>query len=439
VDKAHDWLVLLAFLTTAAVATQLLAQERLRAAEAERRAGEVASLGRVGAEILSASRAEDTLAGIADLIRTSLGVDQCLIYGWDEAAAQLLVASPRGAAGAGSAALDVATLRSRITTTEAVDTGSDLAAQAITRSYGPDRRTLLVELRAHGRAVGGLYLAHAQPIGLDVARQRFLGALAYFAALAVERARLVAKAEHAEALREADRLKDIVLASVSHDLRTPLTTIKALAQEGALRGDQNALAIEEQADRLARLVGDLLDLSRLKSGAFPVTPELNTAEDLVGAALRQVAGLLAGRSVETKLDFDEPALVGRFDFVQSLRILNNLLENALRYSPGALPVELSVHREGTALVFAVADRGAGIPVAERERIFESFYRPAGAPADVGGAGLGLAIARRLAELQGGSLEYAPRPGGGSVFLLRLPGGDVTAIADAASGAAAGSA
>ena len=153
---------------------------------------------------------------------------------------------------------------------------------------------------------------------------------------------------------------------------------------------------------------------------MPVHLELNTAEDLVGAALRQMAGVLKDRPVETNVDFTEPALAGRFDFVQSLRVLGNLLGNAVRYTPPGSPVELSVHREGGALVFAVADRGPGVPVAERDRIFEPFYRPAGAPADGGGAGLGLAIARRLAELQGGTLEYAPRSGGGSRFVLRLP-------------------
>src|SRR5438094_4759301 len=238
--------------------------------------------------------------------------------------------------------------------------------------------------------------------------------------LAAERTRLVAEADRAEALREADRLKDVVLASVSHDLRTPLTTIKALAQEGALHGDRNALAIEEQADRLGHLVADLLDLSRLKGGAMPVRPELNTAEDLVGAAMRQMAGVLKDRRVETNVDFTEPALTGRFDFVQSLRILSNLLGNAVRYTPPASPIEVSVHRDGAALVFVVADRGPGIPMAEQDRIFEPFYRPAGAPADGGGAGLGLPIARRLPDLQGGTLAYAARPGGGSRFELRLP-------------------
>ncbi|MFI5207847.1 MAG: ATP-binding protein [Gemmatimonadales bacterium] len=246
------------------------------------------------------------------------------------------------------------------------------------------------------------------------------------AALSAERERLAEAAKHAEALREADHLKDIVLASLSHDLRTPLTTIKALAQDSALHGDLNAAVIEEQADRLSRFVGDLLDLSRLKGAAFPVSPEVNTAEDLIGAASRQVAGLLNGRTLAVSVDTSRPALVGRFDFVQALRILNNLIENALRYAPPGSPVDVSVSREGERLVFAVADRGPGIAPEERERIFEPFYRSATTGPDTGRAGLGLSIARRLAEIQNGSLDYETRPGGGSVFKLSLPAIDVLA-------------
>ncbi|HEV2750061.1 MAG TPA: ATP-binding protein [Gemmatimonadales bacterium] len=232
----------------------------------------------------------------------------------------------------------------------------------------------------------------------------------------------------AEAALRANEVASLggVIAAVSHDLRTPLTTITALAQAGVARGDPSARAIEQEANRLSRLVADLLDLSRLRGGALPVHPELNTAEDLVGAAVRETAGLFTDRPLETRVDLSEPALVGRFDFVQSLRILSNLLGNAVHHTPPASPVELSVQRDGAALAFAVADRGPGIPVAERNRIFEPFYRPEGAPADGGRVGLGLAIARRLAELQGGTIDYAPRPGGGSVFTLRLPAGDFAA-------------
>lgn len=235
------------------------------------------------------------------------------------------------------------------------------------------------------------------------------------------------RARAEEAARRADEVAALggVLAAVSHDLRTPLTTITALAQAGVQHGEANARAIEEEANRLARLVGDLLDLSRLRGGALPVHPELNTAEDLVGAAVRQTAGLFTDRTLETSVDLTEPALVGRFDFVQSLRILSNLLGNAAHHTPPGSPVELSVRREGALLAFLVADRGPGVAVAERDRIFEPFYRPTGAPVDGGGGrvGLGLAIARRLAELQHGTIDYAPRAGGGSVFTLRLPAGE----------------
>jgi len=124
------------------------------------------------------------------------------------------------------------------------------------------------------------------------------------------------------------------------------------------------------------------------------------------------------------IDLDAPALVGRFDFVHTLRILCNLLDNGLRHSPPAAAVELRATREGRWLVFSVADRGAGVPPEERGRIFEAFYRPADATPDGGHAGLGLSIARGLAELQGGIVEYQPREAGGSVFTLRLPAADV---------------
>ena len=262
------------------------------------------------------------------------------------------------------------------------------------------------------------------PLGVDEAKRRFLAALAYYAALGVERVDLVAEAERVEALRQADRLRDVLLASLSHDLRTPLTTIKAVAQQAASLGDGAAAVIEEQADLLSRLVGDLLDWSRLKAGAFPVNPELNTAEDLVGAVARQCAGLSGDGRLTTSVDLERPVLAGSFDFLQSLRILSNLVENGLRHTPPGTSVELSVRRNENLLEFEVADRGPGVAPEERDRIFEPFYRPSSSQPDVGRAGLGLSIARRLAEVQGGSLECLPREGGGSCFRLRLPAAEL---------------
>jgi two-component system sensor histidine kinase KdpD len=233
-----------------------------------------------------------------------------------------------------------------------------------------------------------------------------------------ERARTEADAARALRIREA------MLASVSHDLRTPLTTIKALAHDLSAAGDERAETIEEEADRLTTLVDDLLDLSRLNSGVAALTLEANEAEDLLGAALQQVTGMANGRAINVELDEGEPLLFGRFDFTQTLRVLVNLIENALKYSPEESAVDVSVKREGQWLRFSVADRGPGVVGKERERIFEPFYRPPGVPPDVIGAGLGLSIARALADAQGGSLRYESRDGGGSVFILRVPAIDV---------------
>jgi K+-sensing histidine kinase KdpD len=234
-----------------------------------------------------------------------------------------------------------------------------------------------------------------------------------------------AAVERAEALREADKLKDALLASLSHDLRTPLTTIKALAHELQPLGDERTLIIEEQADRLNRLVTDLLDAARLDGGALPLDIQVNAADDLLGAVVQHVSGRPDRNRLRVALDDPSSLSLGRFDFVHSLRIIANLVDNALKYAPVDTPVEVTSGLDNGEIVFRVADHGAGIPAAERDRIFTPFYRPAGRVADAGSAGLGLSIARRLAEAQSGTLRYGERNGGGAVFELRLP-----AVADA---------
>ncbi len=237
-----------------------------------------------------------------------------------------------------------------------------------------------------------------------------------------QRARVLS--EHIQVLREADRTKDAVLASVSHDLRTPLTTIWALATELRETGDERAAVIEEEAERLNRMVSDLLDLSRIRIGALPLNPEVNAAEDLLGSALAQLRGVTDEEQIRVQLPTDGTLPLGRFDFVQALRALSNLLENALRHSPPGQPVEVSVLREGDFLVFRVSDAGPGIPPEVRSQIFDPFFQgEKEGQTRHEGAGLGLAIARRVAEAQGGSVTYRDRAGGGSVFELRLPGAE----------------
>ena len=229
-----------------------------------------------------------------------------------------------------------------------------------------------------------------------------------------------AAVERAEALREADKLKDALLASLSHDLRTPLTTIKGLAHELQPLGDERTLIIEEQADRLNRLVTDLLDVARLDGGALPLDIQVNAADDLLGAVVQHVSGRPDRNRLRVALDDPSSLSLGRFDFVHSLRILANLVDNALKYAPVDTPIDVTGGLDNGEIVFRVADRGAGIPATERDRMFTPFYRPVGRVADAGSAGLGLSIARRLAEAQSGTLRYSDRNGGGAVFELRLP-------------------
>ncbi|HMI49014.1 MAG TPA: ATP-binding protein [Gemmatimonadaceae bacterium] len=229
-----------------------------------------------------------------------------------------------------------------------------------------------------------------------------------------------AAVERAEALREADGLKDALLASLSHDLRTPLTTIKALAHELQPLGDERTFIIEEQADRLNRLVTDLLEVARLEGGALALDIQINAADDLLGAVVQQFAGSPDQHRLQVSLDDPATLSFGRFDFVHSLRILGNLVDNALKYSPANAPIEVTGGVDGDELVFRVSDRGTGIALAERDGVFTPFYRSPASPFGTHFGGLGLSIARRLAEAQHGSLVYRDREGGGAIFELRLP-------------------
>jgi two-component system sensor histidine kinase KdpD len=249
-------------------------------------------------------------------------------------------------------------------------------------------------------------------------------------ALAEERAREIERlgeeARHVDALREADRLKDAMLANVSHDLRTPLTAIRATAAAMRSEGHEDAAIIEEEAERLNRFVTDLLDISRIRAGALPVEPALNAADDLVGAALDDLRAFPGTANIRVIFPADMPIPVGRFDFVNALRALVNLLENALHHSPSDEPVVLEIRRRGAMLLFHVRDRGPGIDPAEKERLFEPFQRGRTANGRPG-MGLGLAIARGAARAMGGDVDWRPSDGGGSEFTLRLPAADVPGL------------
>jgi two-component system sensor histidine kinase KdpD len=444
IDEPLDWLVLAAFLMTGVIAAQLLDRAQERAVVAQQRTLEVERLAALGAETLNAGRAEDALQGIATVIRSTIGVACCqVLTPLDGAMSLSLLAQSgvcdRGKTGAGRTGepwgLDAWVAQKHAVAAERPDGTKwiGMVGQPDGRLQWPpdgtEMRTLFIPLMVRDRMVGVLCITHDEAFTLDPRTQQFLSALSYYAALGVERVLLVADAERAEAFRQADSLKSAVIAGLSHDLRTPLTSIKALAHTLRERGHVEAGAIEQEADRLNRLVADLLDLSRLNAGSMPMRPEVNAAEDLLGAAIQRVGGMMDYRrivvipSASARNGGADMLLLGRFDFVQALRALVNLIENAHKYSPSGEAIDIHVRRAGDELQFLVMDRGVGVPVQERERIFEPFYRAPDAAPDVGGAGLGLAIAKGLAGQQGGDVRYEAREGGGSVFTLALPAVD----------------
>jgi len=389
VADPFDWIVLFVFLATGVIAAELLERQRREAEVARARTSEIDRIATLGAETLNAPRPEDALQAIADVIRQSMRTDMC----------------------------DISLADSRVTNVLSPDEERIVPLLPT--------RFMRLPLRIRDKTVGTLTLRSKRPFLLSRDQERVLGALSYYAALGVERVRLASAESEAESLRRADRLKDALVASVSHDLRTPLTTIKGIANEISRGGDASlAYVIEEEADRLTSLVDDLLDLSQLAAGEMDVNAEVNTADDVVGAALQRVESSYPGRVIETAMEGPWTELVGRFDFVHTMRILTNLLDNAAKYAPPGTPVRLKVWRERDELNFSVEDDGEGILEVERERIFEPFFRGSLRRVGARGTGLGLSIARRLAEIQGGRLCYEPNASCTSRFVFSLPGADV---------------
>jgi two-component system sensor histidine kinase KdpD len=364
-DKTN-WFALVVYLATAIVVSDLAARSRRRAAVAEQRERESALLAQLAGELLQGRPLDQELDRIAAGAAEVLGVERARI--------ELGRAHPAE--------------------------GSPYPLE----SAGTHVGTLVV-------------LDRAEP-SLEV-RRRFLPALASLLAVAAEREALTREAVEAEALRRSDAVKTAVLRAVSHDLRSPLTGIATAI--GTLRNPQLQLTDDDRAelletidlekDRLNRLVADLLDLSRLQAGAAAPEAELWTVEELVRHAVDDTG---AANRIDVVVG-DVPLV--HVDASQIQRVLVNLLENALKFSPGDANVHVRVTATRREVIIRVVDEGPGIPEDDIERVFEPFYRSAD---HASGAGLGLAIARGFAEANGARLWAESRPGQGASFALALP-------------------
>ena len=245
------------------------------------------------------------------------------------------------------------------------------------------------------------------------------------AALSIERAILAEQAKQAEVLTAADKLQTALLNSISHDLRTPLVSItgalSSLEQENQQldRSAERSLirTAREEADRLNRLVGNLLEMTRLEAGALKVKRDACDVEDLIGTAIGQTEDRLAGRNVQVDVPAGIPMISA--DFVLIVHVLNNLLDNAIKYSPPGSPLDVRARRNGNQVEVTVLDRGISIPKDDLERVFDKFYRVQ-RPEQVTGTGLGLAICKGIIEAHGGRIWAEARAGGGTSVTITLP-------------------
>jgi two-component system sensor histidine kinase KdpD len=300
---------------------------------------------------------------------------------------------------------------------QAAGRGTDTLPDASMR-YQPLRTT---------RGVVGVLGVRPMNVGhhLTHDQRRTLDTFANQVAMAIERVRLAEQARQAEILEITDKLQSALLNSISHDLRTPLVSITgalssllddALLLNAASRRNLIETAYGE-ADRLNRLVGNLLDMTRLEAGAVRIHNEVCDIQDVIGSALEQLTSSLETHQVSIDVSPDLPNI--SMDFIMISRVLINVIDNAIKYSPPDAPIEIRAQVAGRYVEIAVADRGPGIPKEDLTRIFDKFYRVQRSD-NITGTGLGLAISKGIVEAHGGFMAAENRPDGGAIIMLALP-------------------
>jgi two-component system sensor histidine kinase KdpD len=289
----------------------------------------------------------------------------------------------------------------------------------------PAATGVYVPLGPSGRTMGVLGLRVADPARFrDPAERRLLEGLADQAGAALERIALTDRNRRNEIEVEAERLRTALLSSLSHDMRTPLATIQGAAstmlQEAGPVDERTrrdlAQAIIQEAQRMTRLVANLLDMIRVESGALQAQKEWQLLSELAGVALLRMDDRLREHVVTTAFPPDLPLVP--VDEVLLEQVFVNLLENAAKYTPPGTAIEVGAVPGDRQVIAYVADRGPGIPAGEEERIFEKFHRADAAAAS--GVGLGLAICRGIVKAHGGRIWAERRPGGGAVFRFTIP-------------------
>jgi two-component system sensor histidine kinase KdpD len=394
----QNWVALLVFLSTSITASHLSTQAKRRAVEATERQREMEKLYALSRSILLIEPTQQQVPKqLAMQVAQSLGATAIALY--DRQTGETYRSGPE----------------------DFPDSTAELEQAAVQGTFFRDEKTktVITSIRLGAQPIGGLGLK-----GVELSDSALQG-LANLVAIGLERARAQEAASRAEAARQSDELKSTLLDALAHELKTPLTAIKAastaLLSSSALKEEQQRELIsivDEETDRLSILVTEAIQLARIEAGRVQLRRENHSVCELINSVVEKVQPAAAGRQIEVRIPADVPPLWVDRELMEVA--LRQLIDNAFKYSPPDSAVAVTVSSSDGRVVISVADHGPGIPEAEQTLIFEKFYRAEASRHQIPGAGLGLVIAREIIHVHGGEIWVESKLGEGSVFHVSVP-------------------
>lgn len=394
----QNWVALFTFLLTAIIASQLSERARRESAQSNQRRREVERLYAFSQQLLVSENVFELLNLIPKHVVDSFSVTGAAMFLDGKQETYYLDSNSRS-----------------LFSTQQLKAICGRGEPVLDREHS----LCFMPLRMGVRSVGSIGLA-----GCDLSRET-LEAIGSLTAIAIERASTVEKLTKSEAARESDRLRSVLLDSVTHEFRTPLTSIKASAQtlmsEFELDKPQRKdllTVINEESDRLNRLISEAAEVAQLDSHQLELHFEPHEIRDAVDAAIGKSRQALQDHTLQSTIPDHLPLV--RMDVDRIIEVLVHLLDNAGRYSPPRTPIQITVELRNGEVVTSVADHGPGIDDMEREMIFEKFYRGRNQRMIVQGTGMGLAIAKAIVELHGGKIGVTSQVSRGSLFYFSLP-------------------
>lgn len=397
IAETQNWVALFAFFFTSVIASNLSERARRQTREAHRRRQDVERLYIFSQQLLVSENVVALLKIIPRYVTETFGVAQAVIYvsGKDQVyrsnaeRQEISILELKNNAARGEALIDLR------------------------------RRLAIVPMRMGIRVIGALGVTG------ELLTRETLEAVGSLIAIAIERANAVEHLARTEASRESERLRSALLDSVTHEFRTPLTSIKAsvttLRSGTTLEPEQHQdllAVIEEESDRLNRLIGEAVEMAQLDAREVKLELGAHTIREAIDAAIVESRHVLSSHKVEVHISEPMPAIPIDVGWIK--KVVQHLLENAAKYSPPGSPIYIASEMRGDKLITSVADRGSGIDDMERAMIFDKFYRGQSQRYRVEGTGMGLSIVKAIVEAHGGEIEVTSQLGQGSVFSFSLP-------------------